>query len=923
MKVYNLKINGITNPVGFAMERVLCSWLVGEAQSQRLSHVKIEVGLDELFSKVVFAIESAELKCYETELTMELKPYTTYYWRVSVTGEDGEAAVSETTFFETAKMQDSWDGQWIGPKEEDGFHPLIMKTFELEKKIKRARLYICGLGVYEAYLNGQKIGRDYLAPFINDYESGFQYQTYNVTDMLESGNQIGVYLGKGWYMGRFGLKGKSCNYGERMAVIGELHLEYEDGTHELIRTDKTWQYMGSDIEDSGIYDGEILNRQLWQDRDNTLRAVDVLAMDTTKLIERYSLPLVVKEILKPAALIHTPAGEQVLDMGQNFAGYISFKSQLPQGTRIKLRFAEILQGGNFFDGNYESANKGFEYISDGREEEVRPHFTYFGMRYVRVEGWPGTIKAEDFTGNVVYSDLQRTGVIETSDPKINRLYENCLWSQKSNFVDMPTDCPQRAERLGWSGDAQVFAPTACYNMDTRAFYRKYLTDLAQVQNRLGGGVPNFIPDPELDGGISSAWGDAAAIIPDQLYRYYGSLKEAQGSYGMMKSWVDYIAAQNEKHKTGNLYRSGMHFGDWLAQDGITPNSFKGGTDDGYIASVYYCHSVELVAEMAQKLCDINYEYKMDAQKYEALAAEIRQAVLDEYYSATGRLCIDTQAAYVIALKFGIYKNKERLVEQFKERLKKDCYEIKCGFIGAPLLCTVLGENGMEDLAYHFLFKESFPSWLYTVNLGATTIWERWNSVLPDGTINPVGMNSLNHYAYGSVSEFLYAHVVGIKMAAPAFQKVLIHPAISMRFRYVKGEYLSASGLYRVQWAIGEDGIVTVHIEVPFGCEAEIVLPGSDMGHMKLACGSYDYSYEPTQDFRCIYDGDTLLETFSKDAEVMALLESEMPLAARFIRMGDKEKLSWSLNRLMQMTFMGFREEQVKGVIDKVSKMTRW
>lgn len=942
MKITDLKINGVTNPVGFAYEKILCSWKVTDTTAKKQQEAVIEVSRKADFKELEYTAFGTGLKSNETDITFPLQPRTRYYWRVKVTGDNGESAVSEPAFFETAKMQEPWQASWVGPAVEDTYHPVLKKEFIAEKGIAQARLYICGVGLYKAYVNGEKAGNDLLAPFINDYKECLQYQTYDVTEFLVADNQIAIYLGKGWYMGRFGLDGKECNFGDRMAAIAELHVTYEDGSTQVIATDESWQYCGSDVEDSGIYFGEIINRQLWSGRENPLKSVEKVAIGT-KLVERYSLPVIVKERLTPVEVIHTPAGETVLDMGQNFAGMMEFTADFPAGTKITIECGEILQQGNFYHENYREAESTFTYISDGRRELVHPHFSYYGYRYLKVEGWPGELKAEDITGLVVYSDLERTGFIETSNEKINRLYQNCLWSQKSNFIDMPTDCPQRSERLGWTGDAQVFAPTACYNMDTRAFFHKFLRDLRSEQLRCDGGVPNYIPNLESFGGACSVWGDVATFMPANIYEKFGNLKEMEAYYPLMRDWVDYMTRVDEKNGHHYLFKPGFQFGDWLALDGVTEQSFKGSTDDDYIGAVYYYKSTELLAKTAENLAvdadeSTKGAYEKDAASYKELAEKIKTAVLDEYFTPNGRLSVDTQAAYIIALKFGLYRSKEVLINQFKDRLKKDCYEIKCGFVGAPLLCMTLCENGMEDLAYHFLFKEGFPSWLYCVNLGATTIWERWNSLLPDGTCSGTGMNSFNHYSYGSVVEFLYAYVGGIRALTPGFKHAVIAPVPDMKFRYFKASYDSVCGNYVSNWNIREDGTFALHVEIPFDCTAEVTLPRCDgknvtgvpegmtvstEGKITLDAGTYEFSYMPTKDYRKVYDENTRLSELAGDAEAMDILQKTLPQAYGMIVSQDKENMNLTLGELPFMFFMGFNPQNVGAATEKLFSLLRW
>lgn len=930
MKITGLKVNGITNPVGFSFEKILCSWKVTDTSAKKQKYACIEVSALPEFAEILYRKEGEKLASNETELELNLSPCTTYYWRVKVEGENGECAVSEPAFFETAKMAEEWRGQWIGTEKEDAFHPVLRKVFSAKKNVARARIYICGLGLYEAYLNGEKIGNDYLAPFLNDYLEAYQYQTYEATELIKQENELEILLGKGWYMGVFGLKNQSELFGDRMMAIAELHLTYSDGSSEIIATDESWQYRGSDIEESGIYFGETIDRLMWKERENPWKPAKI--MDAPgKLTERYSLPVVVKEQLLPAEILYTPKGETVIDFGQNHAGYMEFTANFEPGTKIVIECGEILQNGNFYHENYRDARSAFTYISDGRKEQVRPHFTYFGYRYLKVTGWPGELKKEDIRSNVVYSDLERTGFIEASDEKINRLYQNCLWSQKSNFIDLPTDCPQRSERLGWTGDAQVFSATASYNMDTRAFYRKFLTDIRSEQLRANGAVPNYIPS-KGDFGVASVWGDVATFLPWQLYHTFGNLRELAGYYPMMCDWVSYMYRKDEENGGKRLFLNGFQFGDWLALDGVTEQSFKGSTDDDYIGTVYYYESARITAKTAEYL-----GYAEDAKRYGKLAEEIKAAILHEYFTPGGRLALDTQASYVIALHFGIYRDKEKLVMQFKERLKKDCYQIKCGFVGAPLLCMTLCENGMEELAYHFLFNEAFPGWLYCVNLGATTIWERWNSLLRDGTCSGTGMNSFNHYSYGAVAEFFYAYIAGIRAMEPGYRRAVIAPAVDMKFRYFHCTYHSVCGTYVSNWKIAEDGTFTLHVEIPFDCEAEVTLPRyggatvsgaeglviSDEGKMVLPGGSYEFAYSPARDFRLIYDENTRLSEVAGDEEALAILQADLPIAYGMIMANDKENMNLTFGELGHMFFMGFQPEMVRKATDKIFQLKRW
>ncbi len=485
---------------------------------------------------------------------------------------------------------------------------------------------------------------------------------------------------------------------------------------------------------------------------------------------------------------------------------------------------------------------------------------------------------------------------------------------KSNFLDLPTDCPQRSERLGWTGDIQVFAPTACYHTDTRAFLHKFTKDLRDEQLFLNGGVPNYVPNIGHKDDCGSVWGDVATFLPNTLYNYYGNLEEVKYNYGLMKDWVDYIDRLDVNRKYLFDETMGHTFGDWLALDGPTPTSFKGSTDDTYISSVYYYQSTKILKEMSGLLGK-----NEEAKYYSELEENIKKAVLHEYFSPSGRLTIDTQAGIIIGLKFGLYIDKEKLIKQFVTRLKKDMFEIKCGFVGAPLLCTVLGEVGLYELAYDFLLKEDFPSWLHTVNLGATTVWERWNSVSEDGIISDTGMNSLNHYAYGSVMEFVYSYVVGIKALEAGFRKVSIAPKLDIRLKEVKGKYKSVNGEYVVNWSIESTGEVKVHIEVPFGCEAVVELPEYTEKTINLVSGKYDFEYMPLKDFRKTYSKNSKISRILKDEKALEILREHVPILTHIVS-GSKELSSNTLEEISFKTFMPFNPVELEMAINKISEI---
>ena len=903
MIISEIKINGIREPMGFELPYLTASWKVEDTPSKFPTRESLIVAADADFTHILFKKEEKELSRHALPVELTLRPRTRYFLRVKVTGDAGDSAAADS-WFETGKMGEPFAASWIGTQPDDSFHPLFFRAFSLAEKPVSARLYVTGLGLYEAACNGEKIGAELLAPFCNDYNEAVQAQTYDVTGLLRDGeNRLEILCGNGWYKGRLGYEGAREVYGDRFAALAELRVVFADGSETVLGTDASWRYRGSDFAATDIYDGETLDRLLWEGKENPDKPVAVL--ESRPVCDRYSPAVTVKDSLPVKEVIRTPAGETVLDFGQNFTGYVEYTADFPKGTKIVLDHGEILQNENFYNDNYRTAKVQMIYVSDGRRETVRAHFTYFGFRYVRVTGWPGEVKAEDFVGRVVYSDLDTAIRFSSSDQKLNRLASNAFWGQCSNFVDMPTDCPQRDERLGWTGDAQVFSPTACFQMDTRAFYRKYLKDLRLDQMKNGGAVANYLPNfGGLPGG-SSVWGDVASFLPMTLFDAYGDRDALRESYPLMHDWLEWILRQDEEHGGHRLWNFGFHFGDWLAQDGVTPQSMKGGTDDHFVASMYYYATASKLARAAQLLGKA-----ADAERYEQLQAQIREAILHEYFSPAGRLCLDTQTAYLLCLNFGVYVDKERIVESLRRRLQKDCWKIKGGFVGATMMCRVLAENGMEDLAAYFLFQEGFPGWMHCVNLGATTIWERWNSVLDDGTISGTEMNSLNHYSYGSVMEYVYRDLAGIQSLAPGFERVRFAPQPTWRLRELDVRYDSVSGAWGSAWRINPDGTLTVRFEVPFGCTAQAILPGTGET-LELEAGVFEKTYTPERDFRLKYSMQSRLGELAEDGEALALLREDFPLALGLIETGDAEFLAMSLGELQFLFFRGFNPQMVR------------
>ena len=885
MNIYNLKTNHILNPIGFLMDTVTLSWIIDAPFEEELQGTRVLIALDENFEEVIHdSGMQADLDplCYQPEIN--LLPRTRYFWKVTAKNAGGEESSSAVQYFETAKEEEQWTGKWIEPARQLERMPLVRKLFRLSAKpIRKARVYATGLGIYELYLNGEKIGDEYLAPGFHSYDFWQQYQTYDVTAALKAdGNAIGFMLGDGWYKGRFGFDGGYEDlYGDQFRLIAECIVTYEDGTEEIIASDDTWEVAEGPLVSSSIYDGEVYDANLeidgWNkyseaESDARWEAMQLSDANTEKLQARLSVPVKIVDAFVPE-LILTPAGEQVLDFKQNMTGWITFTADVPKGTVITYEVGEVLQEDNFYRDNLRTAEAKFTYISNGKTAEVRPYFTFYGFRYAKITGIDLLKQDFGFKGYVLQSELEETSGMITANPDVNQLLKNALWGQKGNFLDVPTDCPQRDERMGWTGDAQIFARTASYHMYTPAFYKKFMHDLRLEQKALNGSVPFVVPQikPKDDAGFvtgagAAAWSDAATVIPWVLYEQYGDRSLLKEQYQTMKDWVDYIVREDMKSGGKRLWTTGFQFGDWLALDGDNPHSPMGGTDTSLVASVYYYHSVSLLARAAEVLGNAH-----DALAYTKLAGEVKQAIQNEYLTTTGRLAVTTQTAYILFHYFDLCP------ETFKERMTKDFYDkvissgvhLQTGFVGTPYFAEALSKNGMNELAYGLLLNEDYPSWLFAVKMGATTIWERWNSILPDGKISGTDMNSLNHYAYGSIVEWLYRCVLGIQADSeqPGYKHFFLTPQPSAQLGKAEGYYHSVSGRIESAWELLADGQLDFVFRVPFGTTATITLPDLSLAEAQktkwleaaiaaedgvtvtVIAGEYRVTYMPTRNYR--------------------------------------------------------------------------
>lgn len=716
------------------------------------------------------------------------------------------------------------DALWISiPRDIGEICPEFYKEITLAKPLKEARLKITAIGVYEAYINQKRVGNFILAPGCTVYQKRLQVQEYDVRELLEEKNELSISVGTGWYRGKISANSKDVNE-EPCGLIAELQLSYEDGSQETIFTDGSWLVRKSKILFSDIYDGELYDATAEKTELGAAKVLEGFKKDT--LIAQQGEFVCEHECIKPAACFVTPKGERVIDFGQNLTGYVQISITAKTGDRIALSHAEVLDAdGNFYTENYRDAKAKLEYICRDGRQTYKPHFTFFGFRYIRLDAYPGEVDMNDFTAIAVYSDMKRTGYIECSNSKINQLFSNTLWSQRDNFLDIPTDCPQRNERMGWLGDAQVFAKTACYNFDVKKFFEKWMQDLCAEQ-REDGSVPDTVPNFWKISRASTAWGDAMTIIPWQLYVAYGDFKVLADNFDAMKKWVDYITNDTLDaflwtHDTANedeLWKK--HYGDWLGLD-APEGSYRGSTEDDFIASAFYAYSTSLLIKAGQVL-------GKDMSQYELLYDNIVNTFKKHFPSPR------TQTEHVLVLYFGLTDDMEGTAAALAQMIRDNGNKLKTGFVGTPYLLHALSGSGHAEVAYDLLLQEEYPSWLYEVNKGATTIWEHWDGIKDDGSFWSSDMNSYNHYAYGSVIDWVYTVAAGIQAVedAPGFERVQIAPVPDKRLQWLRAELDTANGRIRSFWKItGEQ--VRYEIETP--APAIIIIGGQKH---QVEAGSY-------------------------------------------------------------------------------------
>jgi alpha-L-rhamnosidase len=856
----NLTCEYLTNPLGLDVRQPRLSWKVDSAQrGARQAAYRILVAESPATLKAAAARRTRTGALWDTGKVVSdaslhvpyagpaLQPGQRCYWCVRVWDENDTASNwSEIAFWEMGLLDSGdWQADWITPDSDEDESwlqpaPLLRRGFAAGSDVVAARIYVTSLGLYELRLNGQRVGDAVLTPGWTSYDHRIQYQTYDVTDLVcEGDNALGVMLGDGWYRGYLGFQGQRNVYGDRLALLLQLHLAYNDGRVEVIVSDEQWRAARGPIQMSDIYMGETYDARQekagWDEAgydDSDWHGVRLLDHAKDIVVAQVGPPVRRHEEIRPVRISHSPRGETILDFGQNMVGWVQVRVRGPEGTTITLRHAEVLdQAGNLYIENLREAAQITSYTLKGvadADEVFEPHFTFQGFRYVAVEGFPGEPKLDDFTGIVLHSGAPPTGTFECSNPLINQLQHNIIWGQKGNFVDVPTDCPQRDERLGWTGDAQVFTRTACFNMGVAAFFTKWLRDL-NVDQLPSGSVPFMVPDVmarTTPGGLNvfrgagaAAWSDAAVICPWTIYLCYGDARLLEEQYESMAGWVNYVRGQVDEDY---IWRKGFQFGDWLDYRGSDARMPAPVTNNELIATAFLAYSADLLANAARVLCKTS-----DAERYADLARKVKTAFTNEFVTTTGRIGPNTQTAYVLALQFDLLPEKVRplAADRLAEGVRQAYYHLSTGFVGTPYLCHVLSRYGHTDVAYELLNQEGYPSWLYPVKKGATTIWERWDGIRPDGSFQDPGMNSFNHYAYGAIGEWLYRVVAGIEIdpAEPGYKHVIFQPQPGGGLTYVRATLDTLYGLVASAWELTEVGL-HLSVTVPPNAHATVCLP---------------------------------------------------------------------------------------------------
>jgi alpha-L-rhamnosidase len=850
LDTYDLQTEYLDSPLGIDQDAPRFSWrLASTRRGAAQTAYRIEVD--------AVAPDGARRRVWSTgtvastaQLGVEyaghaLERTTRYEWMLTVTDEDGRESAAKHAYFETGLMDpSSWRAAWIGrdtrdrpallPPANDDFTlnsrmlqppSLLRRELTVQKTLLRARLHVTTQGLYRAWINGEQVSNEQLAPGWTDYTSRILYQSHEVTELLrQGGNALAFTLADGWWSGFVGYDPRRAGklYGNAPALLAELHLSYDDGSTEIIATDETWResrgrWLYADLL---MGEGQDARNEVagWTEPafdDSSWIAARVLGRDTSLVTAAVSPPMRVVRTVAPRSVTSMPDGAYIVDFGQNLVGHVRLRVRgAASGDLIELLHAETLDdAGELYLENLRRAEARDIFYPAGIDDDIfEPDFTFHGFRYVRVAGLRDGLTVDDLSARVVSSDLEESGTFDCGDPAVMQLESNIRWSQRSNFLSVPTDCPQRDERLGWLADAQVFLPTAARNATVGTFFASWMDDVIVGQNA-DGAFPDIAPVASWSGDGAPAWGDGGVIIPLALYDIYGDLRVVETAYEPMVRWIEHVLRENPSLLWRN--RVGRNYGDWLQAGPETPKDL--------VATAYFANSARLVARAAGLL-----GHAADATRFDGLADDIRDAFQREYVSADGLVAGDTQTGYLLALDYGLLpaELEAGAAARLAELVRQNGMRLSTGFIGVSKLCPVLSRYGYDDIAHALLMQTEYPSWLFSVEAGATTIWERWDGWTPDGGFQSANMNSFNHYSLGAVGEWLYGTVGGIDQApgSVAFERLAIRPRPSLAMRWAAASQQTARGVTRSAWMLDEAGVFRLEVTVPPGSTAQVSLP---------------------------------------------------------------------------------------------------
>jgi alpha-L-rhamnosidase len=827
--------------------------------------------------------------------------------------EDGWSSWSEPAVVEAGLLTPAdWTARFVSPRRlaaGESPAPVLRGSLELPAGIVRARLYVTAHGLYVPTLNGRRVGDHQLAPGWTAYHHRLRYQTFDVTELVTEGeNSLEVLLGNGWYRGRLGFTGRRAFYGERLALLAQLEVTTEDGAVHVLATDDTWTARESNVLADDLYDGQRTDLRRAPLGSGDVDDVEVVDADLSRLVAPEGPPVRITDVLPAVEITTSPSGKTLVDFGQNLVGWVRLRVRgLQPGAEVTIRHAEVLENGELGVRPLRTAKATDSWVVEGGADEVlEPSLTFHGFRYAEVSGVPG-LEAADIEAVVVGTDLRRTGWFESSHELLNRFHDNVVWGMRGNFVDVPTDCPQRDERLGWTGDIQVFSPTAGFLFDSAGFLSSWLADLA-VEQQKDGSVPFVVPDIlRTPAPAAAAWGDAATVVPWVVHQRTGDVEILRRQLPSMTAWVDRMS---ELAGENRLWTGGFQFGDWLDPTAPPDQPAAAKVDPDVVATAHLARSAEIVGRAAEVLGDTD-----TASRYAGLAAEVRAAFAREYVTGSGRVMSDAQTGYAMAIEWALLpteEQRERAGRRLADLVRTAGFRISTGFVGTPLMTDALTAAGEVELAYRLLLQTACPSWLYSVTMGATTVWERWDSMLPDGSINPGEMTSFNHYALGAVADWLHRTVAGLAPAAPAYREICVRPLPGGGLTSAAARHETPYGLAAVSWE-RRDGRLALTVQVPVGSSATIHVPGEG-APVRVAHGTHTWdvadpcaeqaNLPPDATIRNLLDHPQAWEAVAAAAVATTHLRDDVAAAGRLERYLDSPLSDLSLALDPESSFHG-------------------